>query len=107
MPETTYNVIAPEKGVPISQAHRLQGSTKEEIAKDADAFLKDYRGGNGGGQLDGGARRSAPGKDDDVEKELAALTTQAKTSKDPYFLALVGNGLILDNELRRGATREA
>ena len=34
------------------------------------------------------------GKDDDVEKELAALLTQAKTSKDPYFLALVGNSLI-------------
>jgi hypothetical protein len=32
-------------------------------------------------------------KDDDVEKELAALVTQAKTSQDPYFLALVANSL--------------
>src|SRR5207302_5020896 len=34
------------------------------------------------------------GKDDDVEKELAALAVQAKTSKDPYFLALVATSLI-------------
>jgi hypothetical protein len=32
--------------------------------------------------------------DDDVTKELDALLTQAKTSKDPYFLALVANSLI-------------
>src|SRR5262249_50789357 len=34
------------------------------------------------------------GKDDDVTKELAALHDQAKTSKDPYFIALVANCLI-------------
>ncbi len=34
------------------------------------------------------------GKEDDVTKELAALTEQAKTSKDPYFLALVANSLL-------------
>jgi hypothetical protein len=34
------------------------------------------------------------GKQDDVEKELAALAKQAKTSKDPYFLALVANSLL-------------
>ena len=32
--------------------------------------------------------------DDDVTKELDALLAQAKTSKDPYFLALVANSLI-------------
>jgi len=31
---------------------------------------------------------------DDVEKELKVLTAKAKDSKDPYFLALVGNSLI-------------
>jgi hypothetical protein len=31
------------------------------------------------------------GKEDDVDKELAALTKQAQDSKDPYFLALVAN----------------
>ena len=30
------------------------------------------------------------GTDDDLETELKALAEQAKTSKDPYFLALVG-----------------
>jgi hypothetical protein len=34
------------------------------------------------------------GKEDDVTKELDALAGQAKTSKDPYFLALVANGLL-------------
>src|SRR5262249_19941618 len=34
------------------------------------------------------------GKDDDVSAELNALTGQARTSKDPYFLALVANSLI-------------
>jgi hypothetical protein len=34
------------------------------------------------------------GKDDDVSAELNALAEQAKTSKDPYFLALVANSLI-------------
>jgi hypothetical protein len=34
------------------------------------------------------------GKDDDVTRELGALAEQAKTSTDPYFLALVANSLI-------------
>ena len=34
------------------------------------------------------------GKDDDVSKELNALAEQAKTSDDPYFLALVANSLL-------------
>lgn len=34
------------------------------------------------------------GKDDDLSRELSALTEQAKTSKDPYFLALVANSLL-------------
>src|SRR5262249_16047249 len=34
------------------------------------------------------------GKDDDLEKELAALTEQGKQSKDPYFLSLVANSLL-------------
>ncbi len=34
------------------------------------------------------------GKDDDLTKELNVLHEQAKTSKDPYFLALVANSLI-------------
>jgi hypothetical protein len=33
------------------------------------------------------------GKDDDVTKELTALTGQARKSKDPYFIALVANSL--------------
>jgi uncharacterized protein YfaS (alpha-2-macroglobulin family) len=34
------------------------------------------------------------GKDDDVAKELGVLNEKAKTSKDPYFVALVANSLI-------------
>jgi hypothetical protein len=39
---------------------------------------------------------------DDVEKELNALLSQAKDSKDPYFLALVGNSLV-----NRAKTKES
>ena len=42
------------------------------------------------------------GKGDDVTKELNALADRAKTSKDPYFLSLVANGLI-----NRARTEEA
>jgi hypothetical protein len=42
------------------------------------------------------------GKDDDVTKELDALAERGKTSKDPYFLALVANALI-----NRARTAEA
>lgn len=34
------------------------------------------------------------GKDDNITRELTALADQARTSKDPYFLALVANSLI-------------
>src|SRR5262249_38249027 len=39
---------------------------------------------------------------DDVEKELKVLTAQAKDSKDPYFLALVGNSLINRSKTEEG-----
>jgi hypothetical protein len=42
------------------------------------------------------------GKDDDVSRELTALTQQAKTTRDPYFLALVANSL-----LNRGKLEDA
>lgn len=34
------------------------------------------------------------GQEDDVSKELAVLTEQAKASKDPYFISLVANSLL-------------
>src|SRR5262249_32022230 len=45
---------------------------------------------------------TSSGKDDDVTKELDALSGQAKDSNDPYFLALVANSLI-----NRGKTADA
>ncbi len=44
---------------------------------------------------------SESGADDNLEAELAALYEQALASRDPYFLALVGNSL-----LNRGKTAE-
>ena len=44
------------------------------------------------------------GKDDDVTKELAALTEQARTAKDPYFLALVALSLINRERSAEGVT---
>jgi hypothetical protein len=43
------------------------------------------------------------GGPDDVSKELDALAGQAKTSKDPYFLALVANSLINRNKREAAA----
>jgi hypothetical protein len=44
------------------------------------------------------------GPDDDVEKELKALTDQARTSKDAYFLALVANSLLNRHQEADGLT---
>jgi len=44
------------------------------------------------------------GKDDDVSLELATLAGQAKTSKDPYFLALVATSLINRGQAEEGTT---
>lgn len=56
--------VAAAKNIPLNQAHRLQGSSKEELENDADEFLKSLKtGGNGGGSdsgFDGGARSDAP-----------------------------------------------
>ncbi|MGE3808585.1 MAG: alpha-2-macroglobulin family protein, partial [Gemmataceae bacterium] len=41
-------------------------------------------------------------KTDDIAKELEALVKEAKTSKDPYFLALVANSLINRNRTAEG-----
>jgi uncharacterized repeat protein (TIGR01451 family) len=42
------------------------------------------------------------GQDDDVDKELAALNEQAKSSKDAYFIALVANGLLNRSKTKEG-----
>jgi hypothetical protein len=44
------------------------------------------------------------GQEDDVNRELEALADQAKTSKDPYFLALVANSLINRGRNAEGIT---
>jgi hypothetical protein len=43
-------------------------------------------------------------KDDDLEKELGVLKTQAKASDDPYFLALVANSVLNRGDADFGAT---
>jgi hypothetical protein len=63
--------VAAAKGVPLTQAHRLQGNTKAELEADADEFLKDVKQGSGG-QLDGGARGSA-----DTPKDMDAMIREA------------------------------
>lgn len=55
--------VAAEKGLPINLAGRLQGSTKEELAADADKLKADFGFADGGesagapGGFDGGPRR--------------------------------------------------
>ena len=50
--------VAAANDLPLKWAERLRGSTKEELAADAEELAKELAPGNGG--LDGGARRSAP-----------------------------------------------
>lgn len=40
--------VASEKGLTAAQARRLQGSTREELEKDADELLKEFGGGEKG-----------------------------------------------------------
>jgi hypothetical protein len=51
--------VAADKGIPLKHAHRLQGSTKEELAKDADELAKELGADTTPG-FDGGARKPAP-----------------------------------------------
>lgn len=51
--------VAQEKGLTLSQAKRLVGTTKEELAKDADEFLKDLKSAGSSTSFDGGAQRQA------------------------------------------------
>lgn len=64
--------VAAAKSIPLSQAHRLQGATKEELEADADAFLKDLKANGGGTSFDGGTRQTAPtGSMDDAIRRAA------------------------------------
>lgn len=56
--------VAVEKGLPAELAARLQGSTPEELAKDADNLLSIF-GSAGAASFDGGARTPA-GKPQDM-----------------------------------------
>ncbi len=49
--------VAAAKNVPLNQAHRLAGTTKEELEADADEFLKSL-GEQATTSFDGGARES-------------------------------------------------
>ena len=62
--------VAAAKGVPLSQAHRLQGATKEELEADADAFLSDVNG--PAPSFDGGPRGAAQPGDMDAAIRRAA-----------------------------------
>ncbi len=89
--------IATERGIPLSQAQRLQGNTEDELSADADAFLKDFTpatpreepGDEGGG--DDNPLQSAPqrrgrnlgetpgvGASKNVDFEQAALAIKGK-----------------------------
>lgn len=51
--------VADDKGLPLSQAKRLSGKTKEELEADADEFLKEF-----------GAAKADPNNDDEDEDEV-------------------------------------
>jgi hypothetical protein len=53
--------VAAEKGLTLTQAKRLVGSTKDELEADADELLESF-GGAAGGNPDNGGRKPPPGK---------------------------------------------
>lgn len=55
--------VAADKGLPLKYAARLQGSTKEELEKDADGLMKDFG-------LDGDGSTPAPGFDGGVRRPV-------------------------------------
>jgi hypothetical protein len=57
--------VAAAKGVPLQQAHRLAGGTREELERDADEFLASLTPATVP-DFDGGARQSAPTGDMDA-----------------------------------------
>jgi hypothetical protein len=54
--------VAADKGLTLKQARRLQGSTRDELEKDADELLTEFGGGNGDGQGDEGRRGEGQGQ---------------------------------------------
>lgn len=56
--------VALDKGVPVKQAHRLAGATKEELEADAEAFLADF----------GPAKGSEDGDDDGDDDGVPSST---------------------------------
>jgi hypothetical protein len=60
--------VALEKQLPMSLAKRLQGTTVEEITKDADELLATLGNGKKAPSFDGGARTSPPSGEEDMNK---------------------------------------
>lgn len=72
--------IADEKGIPLKQAKRLQGETKEEIEADADDFLETF-----------GAKKNES-EDEDDEDEDEVLSTRPKPLRTPDSSRNTGKG---------------
>lgn len=65
--------IAREKGIPAEMAHRLTGSTEEEIAQDADAMAKIFQAAKGAAPLFDGSQPVGDDKDAGLKKLLQNL----------------------------------
>lgn len=65
--------IAREKGIPAEMAHRLTGSTEEEIAKDADAMAQIFQAAKGAPPLFDGSQPVGDDKDAGLKKLLQNL----------------------------------
>lgn len=64
--------VAAAKGIPLEQAHRLQGSTKDELEKDAEEFKKSLGEQQQRTGFDGGTRQPVPAGDMDAQIRRAA-----------------------------------
>lgn len=65
--------VAYDKGIPTKQAHRLQGTTKEELEADADEFLESFAP----------SSKQGGDEDDDEEDEDAVPTVRPRRLTSP------------------------
>ncbi len=63
--------VAHEKGLTAGQARRLVGTTKEELAKDAEELLKDFKPADNGGRRNGAGPRPDPSQGNRGGKPLS------------------------------------
>ena len=87
--------IALEKGLSVTAARRLQGSTVEEIEADADVYLAEHGAAKGGAQGDGKGGQAPPSQRPKVKPKTGTVADDAEeeiTDPGKLYDEVVGAG---------------